>query len=152
MAGALKAMWEGVLRFLDLPSLEFESVVISPAAIGKICGLARETAPKEFIAILQGSVTRKVLSVDDVIFQPFSNTRYSSSVRIDLPLGTTAVGSVHSHPGPGNSPSQQDLRFFSKMGGVHIIICSPFRKTDIKLYLGDGTPLHYHVGGSERKH
>lgn len=151
MGRALEAVRDAIIEFLDLRELEFEEVTLSSEVIESISQFSKDVFPKEFIALLGGEVKDHVLAVDRLIFQPFANTSHSSMIRLDLPLLSGSVGSVHSHPSPSNRPSRQDLHFFSRMGGVHLIICSPFRQRDIQLYLGDGTPLHYGIEDSERK-
>ena len=151
MGKALEAMWHAIYDFFELDDLEFDDVTLSPEVIEEICQFSKDVYPKEFVALLGGEVRKHVLIVDRLIFQPFTNTPYSSHIRLDLPMLSGSVGSVHSHPGPGNMPSKQDLRFFNKIGGVHLIISNPFRKRDIRLYLGDGTSVHYKIGNSERK-
>ncbi len=151
MGKALEAMWHVIYDFFELDELEFDNVTFSPEVIEKVCQFSKDVYPKEFVALLGGEVKEHMLFVDRLLFQPFTNSPYSSQIRLDLPMLSGSVGSVHSHPGPSNRPSRQDLRFFNKIGGVHLIISNPFRKRDIKLYLGDGTPIHYGIEDSERK-
>lgn len=150
MGKALEAMWHAIYDFFELDDLEFGDVTLSHEVIEKICEFSKDVYPKEFVALLGGEVREHMLFVDRLLFQQFTNSQYSSQMRLNLPMLSGSVGSVHSHPVPSNRPSEQDLRFFSKMGGVHLIISSPFRKRDIKLYLGDGTSIPYWVEDSER--
>jgi proteasome lid subunit RPN8/RPN11 len=48
------------------------------------------------------------------------------------------VGTVHSHPSPDNSPSSADIKFFSKFGGIHLIIAWPYKINTIKAYDNNG--------------
>ncbi len=143
MGRALEGIWNAILEFFDLSDLEFNDVKITPEVMERICHFSKEVYPKEFISLLKGKVDEHVLVVDELIFQPFTNTVRSSSVRLNLPMVSGSVGSVHSHPSPSNHPSRQDLRFFSKMGGIHLIISNPFRERDIRAYLADGTPIEF---------
>ncbi len=61
------------------------------------------------------------------------------------PVDFSICGSVHSHPGYSHEPSDDDLEFFRRWGGVHIISCRPYdmrswcaydsngRKVDLKV-------------------
>ncbi len=62
-----------------------------------------------------------------------------------LPLDENIRGTVHSHPDPVCQPSQQDLWFFSKFGGVHIILCYPFTHGDVRAFLSSGEPVEIEV-------
>ncbi|MBQ3735337.1 MAG: Mov34/MPN/PAD-1 family protein, partial [Candidatus Methanomethylophilaceae archaeon] len=44
------------------------------------------------------------------------------------------VGTAHSHPDYCNEASEEDLTFFSNMGGYHIITCMPYDRTSWKIY------------------
>ncbi|MBS3164720.1 Mov34/MPN/PAD-1 family protein [Candidatus Woesearchaeota archaeon] len=123
-----------------------EEVVLAEGAADELCHFAREVAPKEFMAVLKGGVRGKELRITELVFQPFVNTVASSSMSMDLPLMSGSVGTAHSHPSGSNRPSRQDLRLFAKMGGVHLIIGSPYRRENIACYLSDGTRVEFSVG------
>ena len=62
-----------------------------------------------------------------------------------LPYDESIKGTVHSHPGPNPRPSGADLNFFSKFGGVHIIIAYPFVEDSVRAYRSDGSVLRIEV-------
>jgi proteasome lid subunit RPN8/RPN11 len=62
-----------------------------------------------------------------------------------LPLDETIVGTVHSHPDPVPFPSSQDLWFFSKFGGIHMIVCYPYTERDVRFYTSSGDPVDFEV-------
>ncbi|MCD6525133.1 MAG: Mov34/MPN/PAD-1 family protein [Thermococcus sp.] len=62
-----------------------------------------------------------------------------------LPLEHDIKGTVHSHPDHVCQPSQQDLWFFSKFGGVHLILCYPFTPEDVRAFLSSGEPVEIEV-------
>jgi len=62
-----------------------------------------------------------------------------------LPHDEDIKGTVHSHPAPYTRPSKADLHFFSKFGGIHIIIAYPFEEWSIKAYRSDGKEVEVEV-------
>ena len=60
-------------------------------------------------------------------------------------MTVNAVGSVHSHPGPSNQPSNADLSFFGKNGYFHMIICRPYSQATIQAYDAFGTPMTFTI-------
>ena len=145
MGRALAPVWDAILRFFELTELEFETIEIAGEVVEEVCHFSEEVYPKEFVAVLAGAVRNHVLHINRLLFQPFTNTETSSQIHLDLPIASGNVGSVHSHPSPSSRPSTQDLRFFSKLGGIHLIICKPFQESDIRAYLCDGTPVSFSV-------
>lgn len=99
--------------------------------------------PNEFGAML--NCEKEI--IDDLIFYPLSsNNQNSFSIsEWQIPIGIGSCGSVHSHPSESNSPSQEDLNFFSKRGKVHIIICYPFETENIILYDRNGNVLEFQI-------
>ncbi|MCD6373130.1 MAG: Mov34/MPN/PAD-1 family protein [Thermococcus sp.] len=105
--------------------------------------LARDFYPNEFAGFLRerDGVFEEVLMAPDPHFgrsSAFFNTWM-------LPMDDSIKGTVHSHPGPSTWPSRADLHFFSKFGGVHLIIAYPFDENSVRAYLSDGTPIPFEV-------
>ncbi|AFN03262.1 metalloprotease [Pyrococcus furiosus DSM 3638] len=105
--------------------------------------LAASFHPKEFAGLLR----EKNGVFEEVLFLPkgFFGTK---SVYFDLnllPHDETIKGTVHSHPSPYPYPSKADLDFFSKFGGVHIIIAFPYTKESTKAFRSDGTELDIEI-------
>lgn len=104
---------------------------------------AKNTYPNEFAAFLRdvGGV------ISEVVFSPFSIFGKNSSTisHFSLPIDTSIVGTVHSHPSNNGSPSGGDLNFFSHYGKVHIIVRYPYERTDYFFYSRDGESLGYEV-------
>jgi proteasome lid subunit RPN8/RPN11 len=121
-------------RLFELDRYEFNRVVIDKEVMDNIIELAKQTYPKEFIAFLEGKARGGVMRISGLLYQEYEASRNATAARIDLPLTSSAVGSVHSHPGPGNLPSNTDMRFFSKHGVVHLIIRTPYRQEDVAAY------------------
>ena len=84
--------------------------------------------------LLKGAVKDKKLVIDSLIFQTYHASNNSTLLRFNLPVMSGSVGSVHSHPGAHNRPSNADLRFFNKHGFVHLIIANPYNRESIQAY------------------
>lgn len=101
--------------------------------------LARSAYPNEFAGFLR----EKDGIFEEVLIAP---NQYAGrrSVFFDtwmLPYDETIKGTVHSHPSPNPWPSAGDLEFFSKFGGVHIIIAWPFTEDTVRAYSSDGSEI-----------
>jgi proteasome lid subunit RPN8/RPN11 len=108
-------------------------------ALEFICEAGRNLYPKEFAGLLRGDKEQ----IKEVLILP--GTRHwfdSASINMNmLPLDPSVIGSIHSHPGPSNRPSRQDLTFFSKFGLVHGIICQPFDPEALLFYDRSGREI-----------
>ena len=93
---------------------------------------ALRTYPNEFVAALRAEkgVIEEILLLPGTIQGQDSGTLQLHM----LPIDYSVVGSVHSHPGYSNRPSDADLHFFEHFGYVHIITCLPFDETSWKAY------------------
>ena len=120
-----------------------EAVIIRRELLEYLLELAREFYPNEFAGFLR----EKDGVFEEVLIAP--NPHFgSSSAFFDtwmLPYDESIKGTVHSHPGPSPWPSQADLNFFSKFGGVHLIIAYPFTEDSVRAYRSNGTRLKIEV-------
>jgi len=128
---------------LDLP--KFSKIVIHKSVIDDIIDFAKSNYPKEFVALLKGEIKEGKLTLDGLIYQPYTGTKSSSWMRINVPSMSNVVGSVHSHPSQHSKPSNADLQFFRKNGVVHLIIDYPYRINDITCYDFYGNRLQFKV-------
>jgi proteasome lid subunit RPN8/RPN11 len=133
-------------EFFELDRFSFEKVVIKRDVIENIVAFAKENHPREFLMFLEGKAKEKVLTIDALSFQEYVSNNETAVARIDFPIGTRIVGSVHSHPGPSNRPSNADLRLFSKQGMVHLIIRYPYTQFDIAAYDKNGKAMSFEIG------
>ncbi|NJE60986.1 Mov34/MPN/PAD-1 family protein [Thermococcus sp. 21S7] len=120
-----------------------EAVRIRRELLEYLLELASDFYPNEFAGFLRerGGVFEEVLIAPNPHFG-------SSSAFFDtwmLPYDESIKGTVHSHPGPSPWPSQADLNFFSKFGGVHLIIAYPFVEDSVRAYRSDGSRLRIEV-------
>ncbi len=121
-------------KILGLEKFRYDQVKIEKNVVLGILDFAKENHPREFIMFLEGKVKNKVLTITGLIFQEFIANEDSAMPMIRLPINTNVVGSVHSHPGGSNRPSDADLYFFSKHGYFHLIIKKPYLVQDIAAY------------------
>ena len=71
-----------------------------------------------------------------------------SSVYFDLtlmPHDESIKGTFHSHPSPFPYPSEGDLMFFSKFGGIHIIAAFPYDEDSVKAFDSEGREVELEV-------
>lgn len=108
-----------------------------------ILSVARSAYPDEFAGILR--VEKGVLT--EVLMLPGSAfSEGAAHLRLDmLPIDRSAVGTVHSHPAPSNSPSDADLVLFRKYGRIHLIVSYPYREQDLAAYTKAGEPIELEI-------
>lgn len=121
-----------------------EEIQIKREIIEKITQLSSETHPKEFLAFFEGIMGSTVI-INDIFYQPYIANERSAFARMDIPLTTNTLGTIHSHPGPRNTPSRADRRFFRKTGIVHAIIGYPYREEDIAFYNYHGELINVNI-------
>jgi proteasome lid subunit RPN8/RPN11 len=131
--------------FFGSERFEFERVVLSAGAARQITGFARRSHPREFSALLTGTLAKKTLRITDIIYQHFEASDRAAFMRINVPLTTDVKGSVHSHPTPNNFPSAADRRFFNKYGYVNFIIGYPYNERSIACYDIYGRPIEFEI-------
>ena len=146
----------------ELGKFDFEKIIIEKEVINAILELARMTSPKEFVAFLEGrteskkfsehskkgnKAVKKTLRIYGLAYQEYIANEHSTLARINFPITSKIVGSVHSHPGPNNHPSRADLQFFSKRGIIHLIISSPYTEQDIQGYNSNGNKIGFEIEG-----
>lgn len=112
-----------------------------------ILQVSKESFPKEFAGILRcekGVITEIMLLPGTV-----SGDRSALLKLHMLPIDYTVVGTVHSHPGESNRPSQGDLHLFREFGYVHIITKVPYDRNSWKAWDLDGNPYPLEVLGED---
>ncbi len=100
---------------------------------------ARSTYPDEFLCMLRADDG----IISELIFVPGTVYGESHSFMNEwmAPVDFSLVGTVHSHPGYSNQPSDADLQYFANYGGVHVITCMPFDRNSWKAYNSSGVQL-----------
>jgi proteasome lid subunit RPN8/RPN11 len=132
-------------RFFELDKFEFDRIIIDKEVISAIVELAQQTLPKEFIAFLEGKISKKVLRINRLNYQEYVANPSYTIYKMDFPITSDIMGTVHSHPGFSNRPSKADLQSFSKKGFVHLIIRMPYSSSTIQAYDMKGNMIGYEV-------
>ena len=101
--------------------------------------------PNEAVLILRGKSKKGNITIDGLIIPPFSytDTTFAGFPNSFLPLDTSYVGIVHSHPKGSEKPSITDLNNF--FGLVSIIVKSPYDDDDIFAWDSKGDPIEITV-------
>ena len=99
--------------------------------------------PDEFLALLRAEKG----IIEEFEFVPGTiagetSAAFSPEMR---PLGIQTAGSAHSHPNGVLLPSQADIRFFSSMGSVHLILGPPYAGDSWRAFTWDGKPRDLEV-------
>ncbi|MDD1774365.1 MAG: Mov34/MPN/PAD-1 family protein [Methanobacterium sp.] len=124
----------------------FQEVNIDREVVDEILQIARNSYPKEFVAMLQGKVKDNVLLIDGLLFLPGETSDQGAVMNLFMmPLIDEGIGSVHSHPGYNANPSGADLHFFSKNGLFHMIIAQPYTLDSINAYNSFGERVDFKV-------
>ncbi len=116
-----------------------EAVRVRRELLEYLLELAGDFYPNEFAGFLR----EKDGIFEEVLLAPnphFGSTSAFFNLWM-LPYDESVKGTVHSHPDPVARPSKADLHFFSKFGGVHLIIAYPYTERDVRAYRSDGTPI-----------
>jgi proteasome lid subunit RPN8/RPN11 len=104
---------------------------------------ARSVYPEEFLCMSReiDGVLSEMIMLPGTVF----GDSHSFLSQWMSPIDYSIAGTVHSHPGFSNRPSEADLDFFSNMGGVHIITCQPYDRTSWVAYDSRGEPLELEI-------
>ena len=132
-------------KLFELEKYDFDRIIFDREVIDAILELAQMTSPNEFIAFLEGKQRKKILRIYGLAYQEYFANEHSTLAKINFPITSSIVGSVHSHPGPNNEPSRADLHFFSKRGIIHLIIKKPYKEKDIQGYDAHGNKIGFEV-------
>jgi len=116
-------------------------ITIAKSALEDVCEMARSAHPNEMIAFFAASKGNNHghIHIDELQLQAYTASRDSASVLLsNIPMTSTIIGTVHSHPGVNRTPSDADLHLWSKFGFVHAIIGQPYVETSISFYQKNG--------------
>lgn len=132
--------------FLGNKDKNFQEILIDREVVDEIMQIARQSHPLEFMAMLEGKISKGVLRVEGLIFLPGETSNQGAVMKIFMmPMTTGTVGSVHSHPIPSATPSAADLHSFAKNGYIHLIIAEPYIEESIVAYDTFGEVISYNV-------
>lgn len=87
---------------------------------------ARSSHPNEFAGLLSVNGDHTIIS--EVVLLPgtISGSHHAIYQLTMVPVDSSIVGTVHSHPSPYPTPSDADVHLFQKYGKIHIIIAMPY--------------------------
>ncbi|MBI5226489.1 hypothetical protein HY994_04635 [Candidatus Micrarchaeota archaeon] len=129
---------------------------------------AKNMHPDEFIALFRGNeqsdtsgktkkggidISQKKdgkpdLLLTELIIPPFATGDEDSSSYSPyfIPANSSEKASFHSHPDPDTAyPSDEDLYYMARSGGVHFIACWPFRMQDVACFDAAGKPQPFAI-------
>jgi len=108
---------------------------------------ARETHPREFIALFDGEENNGETMLTDLVIPPLAQStgRSASYVPWFLPATSTGLASFHSHPSASNKPSRGDLLHFGKTQRWHFIARYPYRVEDVAAYDSQGEKAGFEI-------
>jgi proteasome lid subunit RPN8/RPN11 len=108
--------------------------------------VAKKLYPREFGALLEGSLEAEVLKINDYILPQSLVGKDNILMNIGmLPSTTDTIGSIHSHPSTSALPSTSDIHFYKKRGLVHFIMANPYVRSKVKGYDRLGRPMRFSV-------
>ena len=129
------------------PTRDSMEILVKRQALLSALAGAEAARPREFLCILRGRRDGTNIVIEDTLIPPgimVSETMSSFSEWM-LPTISGMVGTFHSHPGGAGRPSAQDMRLFSRKGGVNLIAAQPFSPENVSAYLGDGRRVAFRV-------
>ena len=96
-----------------------------------ILSFCKMNHPNEGVLILRGKSKNGNIKIDGLVIPPFSETgpTFAGFPHNFLPLDTSYIGIVHSHPSGSAEPSITDLHNF--FGLISLIVKSPYEDDDI---------------------
>jgi proteasome lid subunit RPN8/RPN11 len=125
---------------------KYDKVVIEQDVLEDIMEISRKSYPDEFVALLEGKIKNSVLHIEGLIFLPGETSSEGAVMKIFmLPPMSGSIGSVHSHPGYSNHPSNADYQFFAKTGLFHMIISLPYELDSIASYNSFGERIDFNI-------
>ena len=136
-----------ISRLLGNNDEEFTEVRVDREVLESVIYYSKKSYPNEFLAFFDGEIKDKILYITGLIFLPGETCETGAVVHTELlPMNSKYMGSVHSHPGPSASPSEADLKTFSKNGYFHMIVCLPYSLETFKSYDRYGEHMDYSIG------
>jgi proteasome lid subunit RPN8/RPN11 len=146
-----RSWWQSTKRAVArwfFPITLVSDVTIARSILTDLSQMAQDAHPNEMLAFFAASkgMKRGVVHIDEIHLQAYDADEQSAHVWLsNLPMTSSIVGSVHSHPGGSLRPSDADLHMWQKTGIVHAIIGEPYRETDIRFYSKEGRRIPVRV-------
>ena len=139
--------FSNIFKSKDRNNNKFKKVCVDKGVLDSVIFYAKEAYPHEFLSLLDGTIKNNVLYITGLIFIPGETSDTGAVLHYEqVPPNTKYYGSVHSHPGPSNRPSDADLVTFSKRGVFHMIVKLPYVYENFQGYDRGGNPLDFEIG------
>lgn len=124
-------------------------IIVKRSALQSALAGAKAAYPNEFICLLTGSREKDTITIEDTLIPPGISVSRGASMFDDwmMPLLDGVVGSFHSHPNGNPLPSRQDLRLFSKKGGINLIAAAPYGMNDVGCYFASSKKAEFKIEG-----
>ncbi|MFO7619062.1 MAG: Mov34/MPN/PAD-1 family protein [Thermoplasmata archaeon] len=108
-----------------------------------VLAASRDSHPDEFACLLRADGD----TITELLLVPGTMSNQKSAIlRLHMmPIDFSVVGSAHSHPTPNFMPSDEDIRFFSQSGAVHLIIAYPYSEGSWNAYSRNGEEIELNV-------
>jgi proteasome lid subunit RPN8/RPN11 len=121
-------------------------VVFDGNLLDELLKAAKNLYPREFGALLEGSLEAEVLKINGYILPQSLVGKDNILMNIGmLPSTTDTIGSIHSHPSKSALASTSDIHFFKKRGLVHFIVANPYVRSKVKGYDRLGRSIRFSV-------
>ena len=120
-------------------------VIIEADTMDGIISYSMMNHPQAATLVVRGTSKNGCITVNGLVISPFGppNTLFAGLPNSFLPLDSSYVGTVHSHPGGEKSPSDEELNSF--FGLISLIIRQPYTDSDIFAWDSSGRPLDLQV-------
>ncbi|HIH69875.1 Mov34/MPN/PAD-1 family protein [Methermicoccus shengliensis] len=115
---------------------------IEEEALQFILEASRSTHPREFAGLLSA---REGVITECILLPGTISSEMSAVLQLYMLPNIGYAGSVHSHPVPDTTPSEEDLALFSRTGSVHIIVGFPYTPDSWRCYDRAGNPRELEV-------
>lgn len=104
---------------------------------------AKDTHPNEFAAGLReiDGVLSELILVPGTVSGPMNAILKLNN----LPVDSSIVGVVHTHPNRNMSPSKEDLAMFGRYGRLHIIMAYPYDLDSWQAYDSTGEEVDLEI-------
>ena len=116
---------------------------IKKRTLKMILEASKSQYPEEFGALLRaekGVIYELILLPGTVAGERHAIFHFSN-----LPIDSTVVGTIHSHPSGAIYPSGADVDLFGKFGWIHIITGFPYERQSWRCFDSNGEPRELKV-------
>ncbi|MGQ4873932.1 MAG: Mov34/MPN/PAD-1 family protein [Promethearchaeia archaeon] len=126
-----------------IKSMSSREVLIDKEFILGVFELCKQKHPHEIIGLLR--IKDGIIS--EFILPPGALSNEFNAVFFPgrLPLDTSIIGTIHSHPSGNPNPSKGDLDQMFKNRGVHIIVAYPYDMNRMKCFDERGQELSFKI-------